>query len=223
VLLAGDLGVMPRDDRDAPARYQAVDLHPKALATILLPHRGTSASAANTVGETPDPNTQTTISVVPFVCVGRRPRTRLAWRARGQLHKRLGMAAERPTTQGPRRLHEHTPRSRDTGRSPVATKSLPQSAISPMTTGLPHFSAVFDVAGRRRSPATMPGYHAGRPPRNKGQLYPADPPTVEEIVAVMRAARDDRHGQAARLDRGALGRRLARRGGLGARRSRSRL
>ena len=40
----------------------------------------------------------------------------------------------------------------------------------------------------------MPGYHAGRPPRNKGQLYPADPPTVEEIIAVMRAAGDDRHG-----------------------------
>jgi site-specific recombinase XerD len=55
-------------------------------------------------------------------------------------------------------------------------------------------SAVLDAAGRRRSPATMPGYHAGRPPRNKGQLYPADPPTVEEIIAVMRAAGDDRHG-----------------------------
>jgi hypothetical protein len=41
-----------------------------------------------------------------------------------------------------------------------------------------------DSAGRRRSPATLPGYHAGRAPRNKGQLYPADPPTVEEIVAV---------------------------------------
>jgi integrase len=54
--------------------------------------------------------------------------------------------------------------------------------------------AVLDAAGRRRSPATMPGYHAGRPPRNKGQLYPTDPPTVEEIVAVMREANDDRHG-----------------------------
>ena len=31
----------------------------------------------------------------------------------------------------------------------------------------------------------MPGYHRGRPPRNKGEQYPADPPTVEEIVAVM--------------------------------------
>ncbi len=55
-------------------------------------------------------------------------------------------------------------------------------------------SPVVDAAGRRRSPATMPGYHAGRPPRNEGRLYPADPPTVEEIVAVMRAASDDRHG-----------------------------
>ena len=32
-----------------------------------------------------------------------------------------------------------------------------------------------DAAGRRRSPATRPGYHAGRPPRNKGMRYPADP------------------------------------------------
>jgi site-specific recombinase XerD len=55
-------------------------------------------------------------------------------------------------------------------------------------------SPVLDSAGRRRSPATLPGYHAGRPPRNKGQLYPADPPTVEEIIAVMRQATDDRHG-----------------------------
>jgi hypothetical protein len=28
-----------------------------------------------------------------------------------------------------------------------------------------------DAAGRRRSPATMPGFHAGRPPRNKGHRY----------------------------------------------------
>src|ERR671918_2280377 len=49
--------------------------------------------------------------------------------------------------------------------------------------------------GRRRSPATMPGFHAGRPPRNKGLRYPADPPNVAEIVAVMRAAGDDAHGR----------------------------
>jgi integrase len=51
-----------------------------------------------------------------------------------------------------------------------------------------------DAAGRRRSPATLPGYHAGRPPRNKGMRYPADPPTVDEIVAVMRRTSEDRHG-----------------------------
>jgi integrase len=55
--------------------------------------------------------------------------------------------------------------------------------------------ALPDAAGRRRSPATLPGFHAGRPPRNRGRRYPADPPTVEEIVAVMRAARDRRHGR----------------------------
>jgi site-specific recombinase XerD len=54
--------------------------------------------------------------------------------------------------------------------------------------------SVLDAAGRRRSPATLPGYHAGRPPRNKGVRHPADPPTVEEIVAVMRQTADDRHG-----------------------------
>jgi len=51
-----------------------------------------------------------------------------------------------------------------------------------------------DVAGRPRSPATMPGFHAGRAPRNKGQRYPADPPTVDEIVSVMRQARQVRYG-----------------------------
>jgi integrase len=54
---------------------------------------------------------------------------------------------------------------------------------------------LLDVAGRRRSPATMPGFHAGRPPRNKGHRYPADPPTVADIVAVIRAAGDGRHGR----------------------------
>ena len=49
-------------------------------------------------------------------------------------------------------------------------------------------------AGRRRSPLTLPGYLAGRPPRNKGLRYPPDPPTVEEIVAVMRQAGDGVHG-----------------------------
>jgi site-specific recombinase XerC len=55
-------------------------------------------------------------------------------------------------------------------------------------------SLLLDAAGRRRSPATMPGFHHGRPPLNKGLHYPADPPTVEEIVAVMRCAGDHPYG-----------------------------
>ena len=53
---------------------------------------------------------------------------------------------------------------------------------------------LFDAAGRRRSPATMPEFHAGRAPGNKGQRYAADPPTVDEIIAVMRHASHVRYG-----------------------------
>jgi site-specific recombinase XerD len=53
---------------------------------------------------------------------------------------------------------------------------------------------LLDVAGRRRSPATLPDFHAGRAPGNKGQRYAADPPTVDEIIAVMRHAGHARYG-----------------------------
>jgi integrase len=46
------------------------------------------------------------------------------------------------------------------------------------------------VGRRRRCPA----FTGGRPARTKGLRYPADPPTVEEIVAVMRIAGDGVHG-----------------------------
>ena len=51
-------------------------------------------------------------------------------------------------------------------------------------------AALRDCNCRRRSPATVPRLHAGRSPRNKGLRSPADPPTVEEIIRVMRAAGD---------------------------------
>jgi len=52
-------------------------------------------------------------------------------------------------------------------------------------------SALLDTCGRRRPPAALSDFHRGRPPRNKGVRYPADPPTVEEIIAVMHAAGAD--------------------------------
>jgi site-specific recombinase XerC len=55
-------------------------------------------------------------------------------------------------------------------------------------------SSQLDCAGRRRSLATLPGFHRGRVPRNKGLRYAADPPTVDEIVAVMHEAGDGPDG-----------------------------
>jgi site-specific recombinase XerD len=53
---------------------------------------------------------------------------------------------------------------------------------------------LLDCAGRRRSPATLPSFRQGRAPRNKGLRYPPEPPTVEEIITVMRAAGDHPDG-----------------------------
>ncbi len=60
-------------------------------------------------------------------------------------------------------------------------------------------SVLLDAAGHCRSPATMPGYHRGHPPRNKGEQYPADSPTVEKIVAVMRAVGEPPDGHRLRV------------------------
>jgi hypothetical protein len=64
-------------------------------------------------------------------------------------------------------------------------------------------SVLLDAAGHRRLPATMPGDHRGRPPRNRGEEYPADSRTVDEIVAVMRAVGDrpDGHRRSRRSSR----------------------
>lgn len=51
-----------------------------------------------------------------------------------------------------------------------------------------------DVLGRRRSPATTSDFHLGRVPGSKGMRYPADPPRVEEMVAVMNHAGEGVHG-----------------------------
>ena len=59
-------------------------------------------------------------------------------------------------------------------------------------------SPPLDSLGRRRSPAAVPGYLAGRQPGSKRRHYPADPPHIEEIIAVMRCCGDGVHGDHAR-------------------------
>ncbi len=67
---------------------------------------------------------------------------------------------------------------------------------------------LFDVAGRRRSPATLAEFHAGRAPGNKAQHYPADPPTVDENHrGHAPRPRDPLRQSPQRLDRRALARR----------------
>src|SRR5580700_5726649 len=50
---------------------------------------------------------------------------------------------------------------------------------------------LLDAAGRPRSPATMPGHHAGRVPPNKGLRYPADPPTVYALRGAAEVGQSD--------------------------------
>jgi len=53
---------------------------------------------------------------------------------------------------------------------------------------------LLDCLGRRRSPAATSAFHTGRRPGNRGLRYPADPPPIEEIITVMRAASEGAHG-----------------------------
>ena len=53
---------------------------------------------------------------------------------------------------------------------------------------------LLDAADHRRSPPPCPAITADAPPRNKGEHYPADPPTIEEIIEVMRIAGDSPDG-----------------------------
>ena len=55
-------------------------------------------------------------------------------------------------------------------------------------------SVVLDAAGLRRSPPRCPATSPDVDPATRAGFYPTDPPTVEAIDAVVREARDDRHG-----------------------------
>jgi hypothetical protein len=111
---------------------------------------------------------------------GRRSRERVAWRVRCPRPRQRACA---PTDGSPPENCSTKPRTDVVGQ--------PDHGCSIREVPCPRSSS---AAGRRRSPATLPGFHAGRPPRNKGFRYPPDPPRVEEIVAVMRQAGETDHG-----------------------------
>jgi hypothetical protein len=92
---------------------------------------------------------------------------------------------------GSRRACASRARARSAGRPRHAGRALITVTVADSTRPAMHARQTLrltvilvDAAGRRRSPATLPAYHQGRQSRNKGLRYPADPPTVEEIIAV---------------------------------------
>jgi integrase len=68
-------------------------------------------------------------------------------------------------------------------------RSVPGCRDCPITSSSIHVVSSY----LRFCPSSFAPY-TGRAPRNKGQRYRADPPTVDEIVAVMRQARQARYG-----------------------------
>jgi hypothetical protein len=80
---------------------------------------------------------------------------------------------------------------------------LVRARTSTAGSGLEVFNEALAYYGR------LPGFHPGRPPRNKGQRYPADPPKVEEIVAVMQATGTAPTEEAPRPDRRVVASRAA--------------
>jgi hypothetical protein len=107
---------------------------------------------------------------------GPRPSPRYADRATAIFGKRTASRPAIPAGSASTAQSTTNLRSADTksARSVGAAASLRSrrrdsngSIINPTKGGFME-SMLLNVAGHRRSPATMPGYHRGRPPRNKG-------------------------------------------------------
>jgi site-specific recombinase XerD len=67
------------------------------------------------------------------------------------------------------------------------------------TDATPAPARTLDRRGRLRSPASMPGFHKGRAPVTKGRSLPPDPPSVEDIVALLEQCKPLRAGRKAEL------------------------
>lgn len=56
-----------------------------------------------------------------------------------------------------------------------------------------------DARGRPLSPAATPGFKPPKPPVTKGRKYPPDPPTIEDMVALLAVCEPLRPGKVAEL------------------------
>lgn len=57
---------------------------------------------------------------------------------------------------------------------------------------------LYDVCGRKRSPATLRSFRMGIKPNNYGRKYPATPPTQEEVIALLGACPNNPAGRRVR-------------------------
>lgn len=67
--------------------------------------------------------------------------------------------------------------------------NLNQSVVPPdsLRPASPPDEVLYDVCGRRRSPATLRSFRLGKAPNNKGKKYPATPPTDLEVLRMLDA------------------------------------
>ena len=125
---------------------------------------------------------------------------------RGRALHMHGPAGFWPTTPKSA-LYQSAKRRRPDGRSSDACigerETMRRSIIIPREDVMQP-APLLDCAVRRRSPATLPGHHRGRSPRNRRLRYPPDPPTVQEIIAVMRGGRRPGRAPAQGADGGAV-------------------
>lgn len=54
---------------------------------------------------------------------------------------------------------------------------------------------LYDICGRKRSPATLRSFRLGVKPKNAGRKYPATPPTEEEVMRLLDACKNNPAGR----------------------------
>lgn len=73
----------------------------------------------------------------------------------------------------------------DAVESGKVTSIRRQTRVTSVAPAEPPAEALYDICGRRRSPATLRAFRLGQPPPNKGKKYPATPPTESEVLRML--------------------------------------